>query len=143
MRSVSSGHRRRASAVNSGSRSSTFRNVSFRPRPRERRPPVGHLVDEHPERPPVDRELVPVAAHHLRRHVLLGAHERERPLPRPAAAEQKLESFLPRSIGDTLARLRLLDLVGAAVDSFAQVPGEVARFPPVRRWTRSPRTRFS
>ncbi|BAT08706.1 Os09g0486900, partial [Oryza sativa Japonica Group] len=45
--------------------------------PPERRPPVRHLVDEHAERPPVDGELVPLAPHHLRRHVLLRAHERE------------------------------------------------------------------
>ncbi|GER24631.1 translation initiation factor 3 (IF-3) family protein [Striga asiatica] len=47
--------------------------------PRERGPPVNHLVDEHPKRPPVDRAAVGPAARHLGSHVLVSPDEGARP----------------------------------------------------------------
>jgi hypothetical protein len=83
----------------------------------ERRRPVGHPVNEHPQRPPVDGEPVPVALHHLRRHVLLRAHERERPL---AVAGEARALRLAVRVGDPVG----LGLLDPTVTS-AQAPGQV------------------
>ncbi|BAS71200.1 Os01g0233850 [Oryza sativa Japonica Group] len=55
--------------------------------PLEWRHAVEELVEEHPERPPVDGAAVPLAADDLRRQVLVRAHERHGPRVRRLRVE--------------------------------------------------------
>ncbi|CAL9101973.1 unnamed protein product [Musa textilis] len=79
----------------------------------ERRPAVDHLVEEHPERPPVDGAAVAGAGDHLGRKVLVRPDERLRPRGDGLGDELRVELFLITQV-IFLGRLRLpVALVGA------------------------------
>uniref|UniRef100_A0A8R7R2C7 Uncharacterized protein n=1 Tax=Triticum urartu TaxID=4572 RepID=A0A8R7R2C7_TRIUA len=93
----------------------------------ERRAAERHLVDEHAHRPPVHGEPVAVAAHHLRRHVLLRADERVRPAPRRAGA-----CGLPAHRGHA-RRLGLLGQLGSAAVASRQETNQILKLLQLRR----------
>ncbi|THU52457.1 hypothetical protein C4D60_Mb10t04180 [Musa balbisiana] len=79
----------------------------------ERRPAVDHLVEEHPERPPVDGAAVAGARDHLGREVLVRPDERLRPRGDGLGDELRVELFLITQV-IFLGRLLLpLALIGA------------------------------
>nr|GMD06688.1 hypothetical protein Pyn_01577 [Ipomoea batatas] len=92
-------------------------------------PPVHHLVDEHPERPPIDGIPVGLPGGHLRRHVLVGPDERARPgrhrlrHEQPAVGE-RLNLFRPKQpAGNTRKRkVNSPNIAAADLADQAEIP---------------------